>query len=84
MIRYDFTQDAEKLLLDLPKDIQQKIIGKLEYFLNSDNPLAFAKRLTGSKNPTYRFRVGDYRIVFDWEGDSIFVTKVGHRKDIYR
>lgn len=84
MTRYDFTKDAEKLLLALSKDIQQKIIEKLEYFLHSANPLAFAKRLTGSKNPAYRFRVGDYRIIFDWEGDGILVTKVGHRKDIYR
>jgi len=32
----------------------------------------------------YRFRIGDYRVVFDIEGDTLFVLDVGHRKDIYR
>ncbi|MCK4791223.1 MAG: type II toxin-antitoxin system RelE/ParE family toxin [Desulfobacteraceae bacterium] len=33
---------------------------------------------------TYRFRIGDYRVIFDIEGEEIVVLRVGHRKDIYR
>jgi mRNA interferase RelE/StbE len=32
----------------------------------------------------YRFRIGDYRVIFDIEGDEIVVLRVGHRKEIYR
>jgi mRNA interferase RelE/StbE len=32
----------------------------------------------------YRFRIGDYRVVFDLEGDEIVILRVGHRRDIYR
>ncbi|MEM4188726.1 MAG: type II toxin-antitoxin system RelE/ParE family toxin [Candidatus Hadarchaeum sp.] len=84
MIRYDFTKYAEKLFLKLPKNIQQRIIDKLEFYLSFPNPLSFAKRLSGSTTNAYRYQIGDYRVTFDWEGDSILITKVGHRKDIYR
>lgn len=31
-----------------------------------------------------KFRVGDYRVVFAIIGDSVLVTRVGHRRDVYR
>ncbi len=31
----------------------------------------------------YRLRMGDYRILFDIEDDTIVIQKIGHRKDIY-
>jgi len=31
-----------------------------------------------------KFRVGDYRAVFAIVGDSVLVTRVGHRRDIYK
>ena len=47
-------------------------------------PLKHAEKLTDEKLGMYRFRIGDYRVVFDIEGDDIVVLRVGHRKDIYR
>ncbi|MEW6327828.1 MAG: type II toxin-antitoxin system RelE/ParE family toxin [Thermodesulfobacteriota bacterium] len=71
------------------KDIQRlepavkKRIGRvlLRY---EENPLKYAVRLTESKLGTYRFRIGDYRVIFDLEDDEIVVLRVGHRRDIYR
>ena len=31
-----------------------------------------------------KFRIGDYRVVFAIIGDSILITRVGHRRDIYK
>ncbi len=31
----------------------------------------------------YRLRMGDYRILFDVEGDVIVIRKIGNRKDVY-
>lgn len=84
MIPYDFTGRAAKDLFGLPPNIKKKIINKLEFYLNSDNPLSFAKRLTGVSQPVFRFRIDDYRVIFDWQGSKILVLKVGHRKEIYR
>ena len=84
MIVYDFTHRAERMFLKLPKDIQHRILIKLEHYLNQPNPLVFAKRIVGSPAASYRFQIGDYRVAFDWEGKSILITKVGHRREIYR
>ena len=84
MIAYDFTNHAEKSFLKLPRDIQKRIIQKLESYLQSPNPLIFAKRLAGTMQPCYRFQIGDYRVIFDWEPEKILILKVGHRREIYR
>lgn len=84
MISYDFTKYAQGAFLKLPRNIQKRIIEKLEYYLGTPNPLIFAKRLAGISTPTYRFQIGDWRVIFDWEGNKILVTKVGHRREIYR
>ena len=31
----------------------------------------------------YRLRMGDYRILFDVQGDTVLIQKVGHRKHVY-
>ena len=31
-----------------------------------------------------KFRVGDYRVIFAIIGDSVLVTRVGHRRDVYQ
>jgi mRNA interferase RelE/StbE len=48
------------------------------------NPLKFAEELSDSRLGTCRFRIGDFRVVFDMDGDNIVILRVGHRKDIYR
>jgi len=40
------------------------------------------KRLTNA-TPEFRLRVGDYRILFEVEGDKVIVYRVRHRKDAY-
>jgi mRNA interferase RelE/StbE len=48
----------------------------------SENPFSKdIKRLKGTSD--FRLRVGDYRIIFSIEKDTIQILKVGHRKNIY-
>lgn len=47
-------------------------------------PLTYAEPLKDSNLGSYRFRIGDYRVIFDLEEDEIVVLRVGHRKEIYR
>ena len=48
------------------------------------DPLKYAEPLKQSELRSYRFRIGDYRVVFDLEGDQIVILRVGHRREIYR
>ncbi len=59
---------------------------KLWFFIESWNTLYFAEKLTNSLYGEYRFRVWDYRILFDVniEGQIIIIVVIGHRKEIYK
>jgi len=48
------------------------------------NPLQYAESLTDPELGSYRFRIGDYRVIFDIESNDIVVLRVGHRKEIYK
>ena len=84
IIPYDFTRQAERMFAKLSKNTQQQIIEKLEHYLAAPKPLDFARKIAGDSSPSYRFYIGDYRVIFDWETNRILITKVGHRKDVYR
>ena len=77
-----YTSRAEKDIRKLGEAVRSRI-GKalLQY---KEAPLKYAERLTHTKFGTYRFRIGDYRVVFDIKGDDIVVLRAGHRKEIYR
>ncbi len=71
-------RDIEKLDPKIKKRIGKVL---LRY---KEEPLLYAEKLSDSKLGTYRFRIGDYRIIFDIEGNEIVVLRVGHRKEIYK
>ncbi|MCX5757714.1 MAG: type II toxin-antitoxin system RelE/ParE family toxin [Candidatus Hydrogenedentes bacterium] len=72
---------AEKELAQLASGVRQRIIEALEKL---ENGLAGdVKRLT-SFTPEYRLRVGDYRALFEIEGNSIVVYRICPRKEAYR
>lgn len=84
MFRYEFTSKSLKQFRKLEKQIQFRIIKKLDQFCSSPDPLVHADPITDKELGEYRFRIGDYRVVFDIEGDLITIHRVGDRKDIYR
>jgi len=49
-----------------------------------ENPLQYAERRTDPELGGYRFRIGDYRVIFDIEGNGIVVLRAAHRKEIYK
>ena len=48
------------------------------------DPLRHAEPLKQSELGSYRFRIGDHRVIFDLVGEEIVVLRVGHRREIYR
>lgn len=47
------------------------------------SPLDYSTKLIDPKIGQYRFRVGDYRVIFDLVGEKIVILRVGHRREIY-
>ena len=82
MYKIIFTQRALKDLNDIDQDTQQRLATKLKEYTQA--PLKYARKLIDPRIGTYRFRVGDYRIVFDIDNDNIVILRIGHRKEIYK
>lgn len=79
-----FTKSSARDISKLTPAVQKRIKQKLEFYLNSPAPLDQAKTLTNSKYGDYRWRVGDYKIIFDVDKDEIVILQVQHRRDIYK
>ena len=77
-----FTDTSRKQFRKLEKDVQERIIKALERI--RIRPEAHVKKLVG--DPSYRLRVGEYRVIIEIEKDDliILVIKIGHRKNIYK
>ncbi len=77
-----FARLALKDLDKIDRLARVRIIEKLKFYISQKDPLSFAKPLAGDLG--WRYRIGDYRIIFDIDNNSIIILKIGHRKDIYR
>jgi mRNA interferase RelE/StbE len=77
-----YTSRAERDIKKLPPDIKRRIGQTLLRYKQA--PHDYSETLADTKLGTYRFRIGDYRVIFDIDGNEIIVLRVGHRRDIYR
>ena len=71
-------KNIEKLDAVVKKQISSKIL------LLAENPLENAKKLISFRLGKYRWRIGNYRVIFDIEGSDIVVLRIRHRKEIYK
>jgi len=77
-----YTRRAVRDISKLPRAVKERIGRTLERY--AENPLSYARKMIDPALGTYRFRIGDYRVIFDIEGDEIIILRVGHRREIYR
>ena len=77
-----FTRRATKDISKLEPEIKEIIGDALKRY--GKDPLNHDRKMVDPSLGNYRFRIGDYRVIFDIEGDEIIVLRVGHRKEIYR
>lgn len=82
MYKILFTHTSLKDLENIDKSTQKRIAAKLKEY--SAAPLKYSKKLINSNLGSYRFRIGDYRVIFDIEEENIVILKIGHRKNIYK
>jgi mRNA interferase RelE/StbE len=74
-----FTSASTRQWVRLSGDVRQRINDRLTEF--AANGKGDVKRLKGRDGS--RLRVGDWRVLFHEERDSIIVVAVGHRREIY-
>jgi mRNA interferase RelE/StbE len=78
-VQIAFTAAATRQWLNLSVDVRRRLDAKLMAFAQTGQ--GDVKRLKGRAGA--RLRVGDWRIIFYVERDTMVVAAVGHRREIY-
>ncbi|OLE53089.1 MAG: plasmid stabilization protein [Acidobacteria bacterium 13_1_20CM_3_53_8] len=78
--RIEFKPRAVKDLDALDNSTARRVLEKIRGLEN--NLAGDVKRLTNF-TPEYRLRVGDYRVLFEIEGDRVIIYRIKHRSRAY-
>jgi len=78
-----FKKSVQKDLSAISKKDLKKVLSRIKNLEENPRPPG-CEKLTGQER--YRLRQGRYRILYSIQDDdlTIWIVKVGHRKDIYR
>ena len=77
-----YTKSSVRDIKKLDRVVKKRIKKKIEVY--SKDPIKYANLLIDTKLGTYRWRVGNYRIVFDLAGKDIVILRVRHRREVYK
>ena len=72
-----YSKQAVKFLKKQDKSTVKRIISAINALPSGD-----VKKLQGKNG--YRLRVGDFRIIFDKQGNILYIEKIGNRGEIYK
>ncbi len=78
-------EDALNDLKKINKPTRGKIFDRVTDYLSKD-PEKIGKPLKGNFSGMWRYRYGDYRIIYviDENENTIRVLEVGHRREVYK
>lgn len=78
-----FKKSVEKDFKSIPPKDLKRILDRIKLLTEDPRP-AGCEKLTGQER--YRLRQGLYRIIYSIQDNdlTVWVVKVGHRKDVYR
>lgn len=63
-------------------ETRRRVARQIEARLTA-SPEHFGAPLKGSLGGYWKLRVGDYRVVFKVDGNSVWILAVLHRRDVY-
>ena len=82
MYKLFYKNSVAKDLKRLSKDEIKRILKGIEEKIIADPFLG--KPLKGDFRGCYRYRFGDYRVIYSVVNQEILILRIGHRKDIYK
>jgi len=77
-----YSPEANEWLSTSIPIIRNHIVNKIIYFSKQENIFVYAKKLTSFD--TYRFRIGNYRVIFRLINNTLEILLIGKRGEIYR
>jgi mRNA interferase RelE/StbE len=80
--RVEWTETTLKGLASIDKTNARRIKQAVDRFARTT--AGDVKKLQGIEPPEYRLRVGDYRVRFEQDEETIRILRVRNRKEAYR
>lgn len=69
-------------LKKLDKNTAKRILARLEGSLSEDPNLGMP--LTGQFKGLFRYRIGDYRVIYTKTQEGVLILRIGHRSKVYK
>lgn len=82
-MQIEWNREALEDLERLDHQVAQRILKRLTWFAQNFDRV-IPEPLGGDLKGLYKFRVGDWRVIYTLRGDTIHILLVGHRREIYR
>ena len=85
MYKVFYLDSVEEDIKKLYRSLRKRILSKIENHLAKD-PKNLGKALTGQFKGLWRYRIGDFRVIYRIAESEILilVARIGHRKSIYK
>lgn len=85
MYPVEFSPDAEADLKRLDRSIAQLVLRKLRWLSENFDAIT-PEPLTGDWQGIFKFRVGDYRVLYSFDRTDTVITVflVRHRREVYK
>jgi mRNA interferase RelE/StbE len=80
--KLSYKSSVSKDLKHLQKDETRRILSGIEERILL-NPLS-GKPLKGDFRGCYRYRFGDYRVIYSVINEEVIILRIGNRKDVYK
>lgn len=76
-MQINYSKQAIKFLSKQDKSTKIRIVNAINHL-----PAGDVKKLKGQDG--YRLRVGDFRIIFDYNGNILWIEKIDNRGEVYK
>lgn len=79
-----FSSEAVKDIQKLDTVVKKRLQKKFVEIAENNDIKKVAKQLVNFDAGQYRIRIGNYRIIFDISGTTLFILRVRHRREVYK
>ena len=83
MTKIEWTERSIEDLEKLDTLVVRRILRKVTWFANNFERVTL-EPLAGDLKDTFKLRVGDWRVVFTVEDETVVIQFIGHRREIYK
>jgi len=83
LVKIYWTEDAIKDLERLDNPIEQRVLKKISWLSNNFERIT-PEPLSGEFKGTFKLRIGDWRVVYTVEGQTLIIQFIAHRREIYK